>query len=299
MMEKKSSYIIIGLLIVASFLLGSIWTKTKSTEKPSNQANEQQGQDSEQEGQAFAPAKKKTPEVKFFVMSFCPFGNQAETGLKPVADLLGDQVDWQPVYIASDAKQSCENRCAGSVYDEDRCQQLVDGGQIPDMDTCKGYFPYDDADTCLEEKCESLKAGEFTSLHGEQELNQDVREICAWNLGDEEKWWDFVEKVNDNCSDKDADTCWEKHAKDAGLDTNKIKDCEKNQAADLLKKDMTLSEEMQAFSSPMVFVNDEIFNGGRAPEDYKQAICSGFEKAPKECDTVLGDTTEAPAGGCE
>ena len=295
-MEKKSSYIIIGLLIVASFLLGSIWTKTKGEGQGKKETKQQE--DSEQAGQIFAPAKKETPEVKFFLMSFCPFGNQAEAGLKPVAELLGDKVDWQPVYIVSDAKQSCENRCAGSIYDEDRCQQLVDGGQIPDMDTCKKYFPYDDVDTCLKEKCEGLKEGEFTSLHGEQELNQDVREICAWNLGDQDKWWDFVERVNKNCSDKDADTCWEKHAKDAELNTNKIKECEQNQVADLLKKDMALSEEMQAFSSPMVFVNDEIYNGGRAPEDYKLAICAGFEKAPQECEEVLGETTENTGGGC-
>lgn len=308
-MEKKNSYIIIGLLIVASFLLGSIWTKIRVTEQPvsssqggpNNQATEKKSETDTVVGEAaeFAPPKKETPEVKFFVMSFCPFGNQAEAGLKPVAKLLGNKVSWQPVYIVADAKKSCESRCAQSVYDEDRCQQLVDQGQIPDMKTCRGYFPYDDEEACLKEKCEGLKEGEFTSLHGEQELNQDVREICAWNLGEDEKWWDFVEKVNENCSDKDADTCWEKQAKEAGLDTAKIKACQKNQAVDLLEKAAGECDQYDAYSSPMVFINDEIFNGGRAPEDYKQAICSGFEKSPKECETVLGEKTEAPAGGCQ
>ena len=307
-MKNKSSYIIIGLLIAASFLLGSIWTKIRVAEqlnppagRQGNQAIEKKSETGAVVGEAaeFAPPKKDTPEVKFFMMSFCPFGNQAEAGLKPVAKLLGNKVSWQPVYIVADAKKSCEARCAQSVYDEDRCQQLVDNGQVPDMDTCKGYFPYDDEEVCLKEKCEGLKEGEFTSLHGEQELNQDVREICAWNLGEDEKWWDFVEKVNENCSDKDADTCWEKHAKDAGLNTSKIKDCEKNQAVDLLKKELETCEKYQAFSSPMVFVNDEIYNGGRAPENYKLAICAGFTEAPKECETVLGEETEAPAGGCQ
>ena len=304
-MKNKSSYIIIGLLIAASFFLGSIWSKIKifDQENIKTLKQENKGQSGEEavtgEIAEFAPAKKDIPEVKFFVMSFCPYGNQAEAGLKPVAELLGSKVSWRPVYIVSDAKQSCEDRCTNSVYDEDRCQQLIDNGQVPDMDTCKGYFPYDDEKTCLQEKCEGLKEGEFTSLHGEQELNQDVREICAWNMGDEEKWWDFVEKVNEKCTYSDADSCWEEQAESAGLNTAKIRDCEKNQAADLLKKDMELSEKLQAFSSPMVFVNDEIYNGGRAPEDYKLAICSGFTKAPKECETVLGEKTEAPAGGCQ
>lgn len=279
-------------------MLGSIWTKTKMSQQ-GNKETRLQGQETEEETAAFKPPKKETPEVNFFVMSFCPYGNQAEAGLKPVAELLGNKVTWQPVYIVSDAKKSCEQRCANSVYDKDRCQQLVDNGQVPDMDTCKKYFPYDDEETCLKEKCQGLKEGEFASLHGEQELSQDIREICAWNLGNEQKWWDFVEKVNENCDSSNADTCWENQAKEAGLDTNKIKDCQKNQASTLLTKEIAESEKYNASGSPTVFINDKLYQGGRAPEDYKQAICAGFNKAPKECETVLGETSEAPAGGCQ
>jgi len=294
-MNKKGSYIIFGLLIAGSFLLGSIFTKMRI----SSQSGEKKGGAVEGETAEFKPPKKETPEVKFFLMSFCPFGNQAEAGLKPVAELLGNKVSWRPVYIASEAKKACEMGCANSVYDEDRCQQLVDNGQVPDLETCKEYFPYDDEDTCLKEKCTDIEEGEFTSLHGDQELNQDVREICVWNMGDQEKWWDFVEKTNKNCTYSDADSCWEEQAKEAGLDTAKIKDCQENQTSSLLEKEIKECEKHEAFSSPMVFINDTIYNGGRAPEDYKLAICSGFEKAPKECKKILGETTEAPAGGCE
>ena len=298
-MKNKTSYIIIGLLIIASFLLGSIWTKIRITEQPKDQATEQKKEVLGEEEKAFAAPKKKTPEVKFFVMSFCPYGNQAEAGLKPVAELLGNKVSWQPRYIVSEAKEACEARCANSVYDEKQCQQLVDNGQISDMDTCKKYFPYKDKETCLKEKCAEIKEGEYVSLHGEQELNQDVREICAWNIGDSKKWWSFVDKVNKNCSSSNADTCWEKQAKQAGLDVAKIKDCQKNQVSSLLVKEIKETEKYSASGSPMVFINDKLYDGGRAPEDYKKAICAGFEKVPAECEKVLGTASQGAAGGCQ
>lgn len=39
------------------------------------------------------------PQVDFFVMSYCPYGNQAEEGLAPVYGLLGEKVEWNPRYV--------------------------------------------------------------------------------------------------------------------------------------------------------------------------------------------------------
>jgi glutaredoxin len=46
------------------------------------------------------PKKDKT-EVKLFVMAFCPYGNQAEDLIRPVADLLGDKIKLELHYIVS------------------------------------------------------------------------------------------------------------------------------------------------------------------------------------------------------
>lgn len=45
------------------------------------------------------------PEVELYLMSFCPYGNQAEELMKPVAELLGDSADIQPHYIFYDDYQ--------------------------------------------------------------------------------------------------------------------------------------------------------------------------------------------------
>ena len=97
MKKEKITFNPAPLLIIVSvilaFLSGGLWTKLKSLEEEkaqSEQAIEEEGQPS---APAFNPKKSKKPEIKFFVMSFCPFGNQAEAGLKAVAELLGDKVN--------------------------------------------------------------------------------------------------------------------------------------------------------------------------------------------------------------
>lgn len=44
--------------------------------------------------------KSGKPKVELFVMSFCPYGVQAENQMKPVADLLGDKIDLKVRFIA-------------------------------------------------------------------------------------------------------------------------------------------------------------------------------------------------------
>ncbi|MBW2991139.1 DsbA family protein, partial [Candidatus Woesearchaeota archaeon] len=39
------------------------------------------------------------PQIDFFVMSYCPFGNQAEEGIAPVYELLKDKAIFNPKYV--------------------------------------------------------------------------------------------------------------------------------------------------------------------------------------------------------
>ncbi|MFA7662672.1 MAG: hypothetical protein WCX88_02025, partial [Patescibacteria group bacterium] len=43
--------------------------------------------------------KTDTPVVKFFVMAFCPYGQQAEAGVIPAARLLGAKANFEPHYV--------------------------------------------------------------------------------------------------------------------------------------------------------------------------------------------------------
>ena len=43
--------------------------------------------------------KSDKPKVELFVMSHCPFGTQAEKGILPVVDLLGDKIDFDVKFV--------------------------------------------------------------------------------------------------------------------------------------------------------------------------------------------------------
>jgi protein-disulfide isomerase len=55
----------------------------------------------QQPQQAFDAPDKEKPEVNLFVMSFCPFGIQAENMMKSVVDLLGTKADIRVRFIAN------------------------------------------------------------------------------------------------------------------------------------------------------------------------------------------------------
>ncbi len=44
-----------------------------------------------------------------------------------------------------------------------------------------------------------------------------------------------------------------------------------------------------------MIINGKVYSGSRSPEDYKEAICSGFTNPPSECNQNL--TTEAASTG--
>ena len=212
--------------------------------QPLDTEQEIQKPETQQQTEFDAPDREK-PNVKFFVMSFCPFGNQAESGLAPVFELLGeDKVEWEPHYV---------------IYS--------DYGGYPDY--------------CLDEN------ETYCSMHGIQELHQDIREMCIWKYYDHSTWWNFVLDVNDQCNARNADECWKPIAEKYGIDVAKIEECVENEAIELLQNELELNEQYGVRGSPTVFINDEQYSGSRSPEAYKQAICSGFTNPPEDCNETL------------
>ncbi|MCX6729926.1 MAG: hypothetical protein NT058_00270, partial [Candidatus Portnoybacteria bacterium] len=138
-------------------------------------------------------AEKST--AMLFVMSFCPYGNQAEDAMVPVIGLLKDKADIQLHYVIYSNYQG-----GGATY-------------------------------CLD------KENKYCSMHGIQEVHQDVRELCVQKY-QPDKLWDFVSQVNVACTAQDADTCWQAVATKAGVDVNKIKTCQADEATTLLASEL-------------------------------------------------------------
>lgn len=194
--------------------------------------------------------KTEKPDVKLFVMSFCPFGNDAENMIKPVVELLGDKINFEIHYIIS---KTSDNK--------------------------------------------------YISLHGNQETNQDIREFCIFKY-QKDKFWSFLEKINEKCSAQNADICWEEIAKESGIDINKIKGCEKSEINTILEQELKLVEEYKVSGSPQLFINGTDINKTkygrqRTTNNYKDAICSGFNNPPSDCEKVLPETIPPITGGNE
>lgn len=333
--DKNNYYIkipLVGIIIISLFLAalafaaGAAWIKIKNGDTAKTTTNLTSKN-------VFAATKTDKPQLDFYVMSFCPYGNQMETTLRPVFDLLGNKVEIKPRYIFEKISGNLADYCKTNSPDASQCETYVknSGGQLKNVADCQQQIATM-IKTCNDES-KYLKIGNnlYSSLHGRIEANQDVREICAYNLAENKKlWWDFVKNVNDNCTVQNADTCWEDQAKKAGLDTNKITECFNKDAASLIDKEIADTTKYKIQGSPSLMIGEQAFpptidsastdqnikigdkvfslNQIRTPDVIKEALCSGFKKAPKECKTVLEDPNAAataaagaaaPAAGCQ
>ncbi len=198
------------------------------------------------------------PQVDFFIMSFCPYGNEAEQTLKPVYDQLKGEANFKPRYIIYNSGTGCMNDTDGTQY---------------------------------------------CSLHGGQELHQDIREMCTYNMYGIDKWFSFALAMDDNCTAQNADSCWTGVAKSLGLDTAKISDCEKTQGMSLIKQEYQLDQVTGAQASPTLFFDGQEYSGARTANDYMAALCAGFPSGamPAACDNITVTTPTAattPTGSC-
>jgi hypothetical protein len=302
-------------LVVVSVYAGIAWTKLKSgtTATVSTPVTA-----------TFATSKTDKAMLQFFVMSFCPYGNQMEDILRPVFDLIGSKADIQPQYIFDKVSGGLADYCKPRVGDPAQCATYVTNKYFTTVDECKKTIAANLAQ-CTDEKS-YIKIGDnfYTSLHGRIEANQNIREICAWNqTSDKKQWWDFVGNVNKNCTAQNADTCWEEQAKKASLDAAKITECFNKDAQSLIEKEIALTDQYKVTGSPTVLINGVAFppetaytqdgkgtlkignktasqDKYRTPNVLKEAVCASFNKAPKECDTILNELSGAApaAGGC-
>lgn len=327
-MEKKSSQLIkiptYGvifyslLLALTSFYAGYSFFKNRiPSVETTNTTNTS--------GIVFAASKTAKPELKFFVMSFCPYGNQMEDVLRPVFDLVGNKADITPQYIFEKI-DNLATFCKSRSGDPAQCSTYVQNKYFTTEAECKKTID-DSLAKCMDDKA-YIKAPNgtmYASLHGRQEANQNIREVCAWNMSNDKKqWWNFVGNVNKNCTANNADTCWEQQAKNAGFDPSKITECFNKDAITILEKEIELTTKYQVSGSPTVLINGVAFppetaytqdgkgtlkigdkvatqDKFRTPNVIKAAICASFNKQPNECKTTLNDLTGAApaAGGCQ
>ena len=204
------------------------------------------------------------PEVYLFVMSNCPYGNQAEDGIVTVMSLLEEEVAFEPVYIIYDES-------IHPAYNAESGECLVDENNVT-----------------------------YCSMHGLYELEQGVREKVIYNIYGEAVWAEYVTGINSDCYALGADieTCWKDVAYEMGLDTTLIEETYATDLYTILAREKELTFTTENFGSPSIVINGVKYSGARTPEAYKSAICSAFDTAPEDCVVELSSTSEAAEGSC-
>lgn len=193
------------------------------------------------------------PQIDFFVMSYCPYGNQAEEAVKGAFDVLKGKADFNPQWVIYSNYQG-----GGEKY----C--------LPGRD-----------DLC--------------SMHGQVELNQNIREQCVKDLYSEEKFFEFALAMNSKCDYNNADTCWTGVASGMAIDTAKVQSCFDENAESIADKSLKMGNKLGVQGSPTVFIDGDEYNGPRTAEGYLSALCSAFDEKPAECENIAEIEFATPA----
>ncbi|MFW6378389.1 MAG: DsbA family protein [Nanoarchaeota archaeon] len=156
----------------------------------------------------------------------------------------------------------------------------------------------------------SVSGDSIQSLHGEQEGNQGVRELCALEELGKEAFFDFTLAANDQCSAEDADSCWKDAAESAGVDTEAIASCYEDNRLQYAKEQDSTIQNVSVLrqgqltaptASPTFLINGETYSGERDTNSIKSALCNEFETAPAVCEEVIetdNSAAQPSAGEC-
>jgi len=151
--------------------------------------------------------------------------------------------------------------------------------------------------------------GTITSLHGQPEVDEAARQLCVLEKFGKVTLWDYLERFNSECVDlstqtayaqtlENAEQCSNDLVKDMGLDVSEFESCVEDDSQELLITHALISKTKQVGGSPTLIINDARYDGARAPNAYKDAICSGFGTEPAVCDQALSVQTAAASGSC-
>lgn len=213
-----------------------------------------------QEKQMNETPKSDKPEVKLFIMSFCPYGNVAEQAFNPVVDTLVDAFTLEPVYI---------------IYDE----------------TVNPSYNAQNTKYCMVDEQNVT----YCSLHGINELMQGVREIAVYKLYGVGIWADYVDTVDQQCSLQNIENCWKTVGEGMNLSVSDIEAYYNEHLYEILadQKEKTFSS--KKFGSPSIIINGKDYSGGRTSEAFKTAICNAFITLPEACNVTLSQGEPAPS----
>lgn len=209
-------------------------------------------------------SKKDMPDVKLFVMSYCPFGLQAEKGILPVLKLFKDKITAGIFFVdyamhgEEEVKENLRQYC---IQKEEREKYL---------DYLECFVKSGNSESCLSQS--QIDKEKLNSCISQTDSDYKITE----KLGNKNTWmgnfppFDIHKDLNEKYEVSGSPTLV---INDAVIVTNR------NYCPSKDKKCVVISG----------------FN--RSPEKFKEAICQAFTNKPKECDQTLSSEVPSPGFG--
>jgi hypothetical protein len=139
--------------------------------------------------------------------------------------------------------------------------------------------------------------GTFSSLHGQTEVDEDIRQTCIQYYAPE-KLLDYLDCVNP--SYQTIGSVWRQCAAEAGLDANEVQSCAAGEGKGLFSENIKKGEELGIASSPTMYLNGTPYTGRRDSASIMKAlckyvpdnpVCATIQKEPEVIMTVVSDNS--------
>ena len=128
-----------------------------------------------------------------------------------------------------------------------------------------------------------MRNGKPHSMHGDNEVQGDIHQLCAQDLYPNLKTWtNFV--ACENRTWRQLPAGWEKCARGAGMDVDRMRACiNGSRGLELFKASIQVSKDANATGSPTMFIGGVEFKGERNKGEFMQKICAKLPHKPPAC----------------
>ena len=138
--------------------------------------------------------------------------------------------------------------------------------------------------------------GTFKALHGQPEVDENIRQLCAMDMYPKNyKWFDYIKCRNEDIRNPD----WKACAAKAKMDAAAMEKCATGEKGKKLhSEDIKIARSLGIGASPTWLANNKFQFSGVAPEAIKKNFCA-YNKDMKGCEkTLSGAAAQGPTGGC-
>lgn len=146
------------------------------------------------------------------------------------------------------------------------------------------YFVYSDWPV-FSEGCVTHRGRTLCALHGREQIQQDMREMCVLRHYNQKKYYDFVLEINEKCDRRNISLCWKNVSKGLRIDSRVIENCVKTNGPGMLVADFENYQKFNVRGAPTILINGEVFNGPMSYEQLLWKVCLKMDrkKLPDVC----------------